>query len=1767
MLEVDSIGSDEGENMTTLVDLARQRADGAASRSAYVFLVDGETERLEITYGELDRQARAIAAWLQLLRAHGERAILLYPPGLDYIAAFFGCLYAGVVAVPAYPPQRKRALGRLQAILTDSGAAFALTTTKIYGEIDRLSRQDSGIDGFRNIQWLETDALSEGSESTWQRPAVTAQTIAFLQYTSGSTGSPKGVMVTHANLLHNQRMIQESFGHSKDTRFVGWLPLYHDMGLIGNVLQPLYLGILCVLMSPVHFIQKPFRWLSAISRYRATTSGAPNFAYDLCVRQISVEERDQLDLSSWSVAFNGAEPIHAGTLDRFSERFAPCGFKRASFYPCYGLAEATLFVAGGEHCALPVVTTVEKAEMGRGRFIDSPQTDGSAQRLVACGRTSIDQEVVVVNPETLSHCPEGEVGEIWVKGPSVTQGYWGSPEATAATFSAKTVDTGEGPFLRTGDLGVIQNEELFVVGRLKDLIIIRGRNHYPHDIEVTVQESHPSLRPGCGAAFSIQVDEEECLVVVQEIDHRAQFNLHEVAAVVRNAVAEQHDAQVYVVVLIRAGSLPKTSSGKIQRHICREKFLTRSLDVIEESMQDPGPGKAPFTRPGSPTEQVIGDIWAQVIGQELIGRDDHFFARGGDSLRAAQVVARLNRMFDIDLSLECLFEKPTVAQLAEHIARCRLADKPLTPALSPTGKAENEECQLSFAQQRLWFLDQIVAGVPLNNIPVALRLEGQLDIDALEEGLSEIVRRHETLRTTFISRDGQPIQVIVPPLPVELPVVDLRHVALSEREVEVSLLVQEEARRPFDLMRSPLMRASLLRLHETEHILMLTVHHIVADDWSMGVLSRELSVLYDTFRRGQPSPLPQLPTQYIDVSHHERQRLLQGDRLADLLSYWRMQLAESPPFMNFPTDRPRPFVPTFQGTRQTFALSKPLTNALKALSQREDVTLFMTLLAVFQTLLFRYTGQHDISIGCAISNREQVGAEPLIGCFVNLLICRTSLDGNPSFRDLLRRVREAAIGAYAHQTLPFEMLVEELKPERRLSQTPLFQILFVLQDSLPTLTLHEISVTRLETHSQTSKFDLTLSMFQEADRLVGAIEYSTDLFEAATIERLLSHYVRLLEVIVADPSVRLGDVTMLSRVERQQLLVAWNATATPYPAIQTIQESFEAQVARTPDAVAVVYEEEELTYGELNARANQLARYLRSLGVGPDALVGLCVERSLEMLVGLLGILKAGGAYVPLDPTYPTERLAYMLADSQPQVLLTQAALLSTLPTMKLPTLCLDTQWTMVATYEANNLVHHTRPAHLVYVIYTSGSTGRPKGVEIYHRATINFIQAMQKHIALCEQDVFLALTPLSFDIAFLELLGPLAVGARVEIVGQGIGQDAERLAQVLTRIDPTIMQATPSTWRLLLAIGWQPNEKLTLLCGGEALSPELLSQLGSSHKALINLYGPTETTIWSCLYLIESHEAPIRIGRPVANTQIYILDSALAPVPVGVAGELYIAGTGLARGYLRQPGLTGEKFIPNPFSAEPGARMYCSGDLARYLPDGNIEYLGRIDHQVKVRGFRIELGEIEAVLSRHAAVREAIVLAREDQLGEKRLVAYVVPQSEQTWSREELQQFLRSELPDYMVPTAIVLLDVLPLTPNGKVDRRMLPEPGVFPLGSGNSFVPPQSEIERTIATVWQEVLQVNAVGLYDNFFDIGGHSLQLARVWSKLRCRFQHRLSLLDLFRYSTIHALAIFLTRVSSEAEESKCNSLPIERIRAGQHRLKQQQAQRRRAKVPH
>jgi len=1042
---------------------------------------------------------------------------------------------------------------------------------------------------------------------------------------------------------------------------------------------------------------------------------------------------------------------------------------------------------------------------------------------------------------------------------------------------------------------------------------------------------------------------------------------------------------------------------------------------------------------------------------------------------------------------------------------------------------------VSNTQRHFWLINQLLPESPAYNIPSVFRLKGRLNLPALEKGINGIIHRHEVFRTTFTTLNGEPVQVIAPRLHLDLPVIDLGGQRGSKRDVEVQRLISEEVVRPFDLSSGPLIRAQLLRLSDEEHVFLIVMHHIITDLYTLNRFVRELTILYDAYSTGKPSPLAKPPRQYADYVVWQ-QEWLKGKRYLSMLSYWRQQIEGQTGFLDLPTDRRRPAIQSLRGAEQPLQLSRSLTKALKQFSRQEVVSIFITMLSAYLVLLHRYTGQPDITVGVPFTNRRHAELKDVMGCFVNILPLAVDLSGNPSFREVIRQVRKAMLGAHQHQEVTVDLIVKELKLERKLGYNQLYQVGFTFIPPVE-LELQGLTVESLRAHNRSSKLDMFAGLWDSGERIQGMIEYSTDLFDEDTMARFAGHYLTLLKAVVTDADQPISLLPILTDHERKLVMVDWNSTRVDYPEDLCIHQLFEKQVEQTPDAVAVVFEDRQLTYRELNQRSNQLARYLQSIGVGPETLVGIAVERSMEMVVGLYGILKAGAAYVPVDPAYPTERISYMLEDAGIRLLLTQARFIDKLPRCGVHSICLDTDWdALIAGHSMENPVCKAGMENMAYTIYTSGSTGDPKGVMNTHRGILNRLLWMQETYQLTAADRVLQKTPFSFDVSVWEFFWPLMFGARLVIARPEGHKDNNYLVQLIIKQQITTIHFVPSMLKLFLNAEdvEKCNSLRRVICSGEALPLYLQNRFFEKlDSRLYNLYGPTEAAVdvtsWECRR--ESDLRTVPIGRPIANTRIYILDNHMQPVPIGVPGELYIGGVQVARGYLNRAELTAERFISDPFSDNPGDRLYKTGDICRYLPDGNIEYLGRNDDQVKIRGFRIELGEIESVLRQHPSVREAVVLLRGDVPDDRSLTAYVVSGRRSMPVIRDLRDFLGNRLPDYMVPAEFILLDAMPLTPSGKVDRRALSdlEGG---RRTGEEYVAPENELEKTIAGIWQELLKVEKVGIRDNFFDLGGHSLLIVQVQSRLRGVVDRELSITDMFRYPTIEKLAGFLTQEQNE-----------------------------------
>ncbi|MFQ3684170.1 amino acid adenylation domain-containing protein [Roseiflexus sp.] len=1626
-----------------------------------------EFRDMRVTYAQLDRQANRLARYL---RNHGfgpETIVAICAePAPETIIGILAILKAGGAYLPLDPSYPS---ARLRFMIDDARPALLLTQQHLAATLP--------LDGYPVLLLDDERWTSESDEAV---PCdVTPDNLAYVIYTSGSTGIPKGVLVCHGGLTNFVR-----------AQCVDW-----SIGCGSRVLQ---------------FASLSFD-ASAAEIFTALTSGAT-----LCLAPravlASVEDLHRLlrDAAITTVTLPPSllavlPSADLPTLQTVAAAGEACSWEAAlkwangrRFFNAYGPTETTIGPAWGQICdRIPGTTT---APIGR-------PIPGMAIYLLDRHREPV---------------PVGVPGEIWVSGAGVTRGYLNRPDLTAERFITIPAGAfGEGipphpqRLYRTGDLARwLPDATLEYLGRYDDQVKLRGFRVEPGEI-AAVLHRHPTVS--------------DAVVVVREDrpgDRRLVAYVRPASvdvATVRTWLKNQLPEYMVPTAIVALDAWPLTPGGKVDR-----AALPAPNAGVETGVQD---------ALCSPAEELLAGIWADVLGLTHVGAHDDFFDLGGHSLNATQVIGRARDAFGLDIPLRWLFETRTVAELAARIEQERRAARGAT--LLPLTRAKRTgDLPLSYAQQRLWFLDRLEPESALYNNPAIVRLRGRLDIAAFECSLNEIVRRHEAMRTSFAMINGRPVQRIAPELLIELPLVDLSRLPMPERDAEARRLATEMAEQPFDLARGPLVRAMLLRLTEDDHIAVLVTHHIVSDGWSVGVLVRELAALYSAFIKGCASPLPQLPLQYADYAVWQRS-WMEGDSalLEHQIAYWKEQLAGAAPLLDLPTDRPRPPIATFHGAEVPFALSREMTQALQRLSASEGATLFMTLLAAFKVLLARYSGQNDICIGTPIAGRTRTETEDLIGFFVNTLVLRTRYRGDLSFVELLQQVRETALAAYAHQDVPFEMLVEVLRPERRLNYAPLFQVMLVL-DTTPRapITLPDMTIEPFPLDRRHARFDLTLELRVDDDGVGGAFEYNTDLFDAATIEAMARRFHTLLAAVVADPEQRVADLQLLTDSERQCILVEWNRTDTPFPHQHCIHDLFESHAAALPDHPAVTFESATLGYAELNRYANQIAHTLQQRGVGPETLVGIAVERSIPMVAGILGVLKAGAAFLPLDPAYPPERLRFMIEDARPAAILTQAHLASSSWVAQSRTqadvILLDADHERIVCESTDTPVCHATPDSLAYVIYTSGSTGVPKGTLLHHRGLCNLAIAQQQVFGVKPGDRVLQFSALSFDAAVWELVMALCSGATLCLASQETLTSAPALLRLLRDRSISIVTLPPS----LLAV--LPPEDLpeltTVIAAGERCSRELVARWGQGRR-FFNAYGPTETTVCASIALCnpdDPRDPPI--GRPIANTRLFVLDEHRQPVPVGTPGELYIAGVGVARAYLNRPDLTAERFVeldraligdpPVVWHATPARRRcaYRTGDRVRWRRDGQLEFLERLDQQVKVRGFRIEPGEVEAALRSHTAVADALVLARND-----RLLAYVIPSSghdadDGAAFRHELRAFLAERLPGYMVPSAIVELQSWPLTPGGKIDRAALPDPEWLD-APGSEYVAPRTPTEEALTAICAELLGIPQVGVNDNFFEIGGHSLLATQLLARVQARWGVDVPLRTLFNDPAIATLA--------------------------------------------
>ena len=1796
-------------------------AQAARTPDAVAIVLDGAC----LTYRELDERANQLAHELGCLGAGPELAVgMCLERSLAAIVALLGTLKSGAAYVPLDPAYPR---DRLHYLAADAQVAVVLTHERLATSFAGQSAQ---------VVCLDRDATRIAARPrTPNASGVRGQNTAYVIYTSGSTGQPKGVMVAHEVAANHCIAIRRTFDLSARDRMLQFASLSFDVSL-EQIIAPLLVGAQVVLRGaelwePATFTRSvATAGLSVVNLTPAYWRGWT----DACVQHAGEPAPPTLRL-----VIVGGDLVTPDAVQRWRQT----ALGQVGLLNAYGPTEATITAA----------TCDITPAAGRDLFMSR----------VPIGRP-VDLRRIYILDRHGSLVPAGVAGELYIGGPLLARGYLGRPDLTAERFvpnpfAQKRLEIGDwrlsgaqspisnlqspisNRLYRTGDLARYRPDgTIEYLGRLDNQVKLRGFRIELGEIEAVLGR-HPVVggcavvlredRPGERrlVAYLVPAQEQRTKPVLSEVEgnkeqrtdrtterkgvcntppaaHTPSTDNGQLTIVdLRQFLKERLPDYMIPSAFVLLDRLPLTPNGKIDRRALPPPALEQSEPAVAGT---------------TPIEEIVAAIWADVLRLERVGIHDNFFDLGGHSLLATQVIARVRDTFKAEVPLRGLIERPTVAELAASIERA-LHDAlnapeqppPLMPR-EPSLGGEGAKLPLALAQQRLWFLDQLYPNNPVYTVSTAMYLSGPLDRRAITRSLNAIVARHEVLRTTFVIVDDQPIQAIAPAGPVSPYLIDLQALPTLEREAAALGVAEAALRRPFDLARGPLFRLLLLQIAPDEHVLLLTMHHIISDGWSISIFMRELSLLYQSFITGTTAALPALPVQYADYAIWQRGRL-QGVVLETQLAYWRRQLADLP-ILQLPTSHPRPGAPTFQGRVHTFEIPAQVSKAINALSRRAGVTLFMTLLAAFQVLLARYSGQEDVAVATPIAGRTHGETENLIGFFVNTLVLRTDLSGNPTLRALLGQVREVCIEAYAHQDLPFDQVVEALQPERDLSRHPLVQVMFVMHNvPVSEGTLHNLIERPVPFASPPTQFDLNLNISERGDTLVGAMQYSTDLFEEPMIARMAAHLGVLLAEIAGDPDRPIFALPILTAAEQQQI-IEWQGPAQGYPAHDCVHDLFAAQAARTPDAIAVIYDrrlarsarsamtagDEQISYAELDRRTNQLAQHLRSLGIGPERLVGICIERSIAMVVGILGVLKAGGAYVPLDPSYPAERLAFMLEDSGTSVLLTQrevgdwrlevdAPEKSPISKLQPPTqVYLDTDWDQIAQAGDDLPDSGITADNLAYVIYTSGSTGRPKGTMIPHRGLVNYLRWCIEAYEVVKGFGAPIHSSISFDLTVTSLFAPLLSGRPIRLLPER--DEIEALGHVLNDDNHfSLVKITPAHLELLnhmVPADRAAHQTRAFIIGGEALRAEEIDFWRTHAPAtrLINEYGPTETVVGCCVYEVPwgfPATGAIPIGTPIANTQIYLLDPFLNPVPVGVPGQLFVGGAGVARGYLGRPDLTAERFVPNPFAQErleigdwrvAGAdatlsnlqspisnRLYRTGDLARYRPDGTIEYLGRSDNQVKLRGFRIELGEIEAVLGRHPAVGGCAVLLREERPGERRLIAYLVPAQEQRTDRTterkgvlhtppagdervhstippaahtpstvngqltivELRQFLKERLPDYMIPSAFVLLDRLPLTPNGKVDRRALPAPGDAASEPEQPFVAPRTPVEQAVAALWSEVLRLERVGIHDNFFAVGGHSLLATQLITRVRRAFQIALPLRSIFEAPTVAELA--------------------------------------------
>ncbi len=1717
----------------TFIDVLENRAKLTGDKIAYRFIEGNSNVSAvhSITFKQITTEAKNIAK--QLLDNNikvGDRVLLIYPPGIELLTAFYACLYVGGIAVLVYPPMNEKLAEKLDLIIQDSTPAIILTSQELkkrFGQL-RLLKKTTQLPLLgktierrfkkylllgkwnQNIPWMATDNIQINDNIVLELPNINKNSLALLQYTSGSTGHPKGVMISHANILQNINQIQrETLITSRDI-FASWLPPYHDMGLIATI-SATFAGYELTMMSPLTFLKDPYIWLKVITDYKVTLTAGPNFSYDYCVKKIKSEQKATVDLSTVRLIFNGAEPLQSKTIDKFYENFKECGFKREAFFPCYGLAEATLYVSGRFD---KKVLTLSTKELKKHKFVLSDPSNENFKTLVSCGKCA--QNVKIVNPKTKHLAKVNEIGEIWINSESVSSGYWNKNEVTKEIFHARIADLDNGVnYLRTGDLGYIYEDELYITGRLKDIIIIHGQNHYPQDIEHTIQYCHPKIRTGGCAAFSVESNNVENLVLVCEVeDNVANDEWDDLISAICKNIALEYELSVSAVAFIPPRQLPKTTSGKVRRQPTKSAFLKGSLPtkyvwhapVFTENLSPKQQAGLHMDLSISPA--LWAKAWIEAHTSQEINPDLTFVQLGLDSIAIVEFINELGNHLGIELDPAIAWEHPSINALLKYLDENKHISNEKIPI-----QDENLKKKLSPEQERLYFLYMMNPNSTEYNIGTAFRIKGNLSIDLLQSSLEKIVTRHEILRTAIVNSEP----VINKEYKGELTVIKV----LNESDKEIRKILKHQANMPYDLSKGPLIRFVLLQNINNESILLIAAHHIIFDGTSMFIFINELFQVYEALLLNKDVYLPKLDIQYYDFAHWKKSHSFNKTK-EQSLQFWRDHLQGDASTLSFSNNTKAVTINKNIIKRLSFNASSILTKKVEQFCKEQNITPFIFLFTAYQLLLINYCNQRDFVIGVPASGRNRAEVSRLLGYFVNILPIRTTANKSLSIEQLLEQNNKIINQCYKYQNVPLAELVSALKIDREPGGEVLFQTMFVMQNMIQSnLTTNDLSVSPYWSESGQLNYDLMVEIIPLLDNYRVSFSYNALLFDLASIKQITKHYRRIINLIVAKPKTILGESNVLSQHEYQQIVHEWNKTDVECPVENTLQSMFENQVQRHPDECALIIDEREVTYNQLNNESNKLAHYFIEQGLKTNDIVSINLDYSLDMIICIIAILKARGAYLCIDTDIPVNRLNELIEDSNSKWVIVDAKTKSN-PSMQQRMVEISEIKTNSAKLPTSNPIFSEQQPKdsLAYLIYTSGSTGKPKGVAIEHQSICQRLSSLAQLIHSYKK--FLNLSSFSFDATVLTLWLPLTTG-NTAIIPTDIKQwDVKHLRSMIKRyqVDATAITPTQLNSLMMGAVENEFTSIKSLFVVGEALKQDLVVQAQKLIKnaSIWNGYGPSECTILCAIFLANNYQKMnVPIGGPLPNDKFYVLNEWMLPVPVGVVGELYIGGKGLARGYLNRPELTDAKFIPNKFGT---GKMYKTGDRVKWLSEGVIEYCGRIDNQIKIRGMRVELGEIEARLAQHPNIKQGVVILREDEHSGKKLVAYLVLKDTASADTSIFKKYLADYLPKHMVPADFVILGEFPINQNGKLDLKALPAP----VSVRQNVVPTRdlTPIESKLLLIAKKILQNENITIKDNFFEAGGDSILSINLIIAAN-QENINLSVQDLLKYPTIEELA--------------------------------------------